>query len=180
MERPLLGEPLAVDLVNTRWRAAGRTVDFFDAPDGVTEWLTDHGIDGAPDPRVRAALTTARDALLGAFRHEPAADDLLTGILARATVVRSVANGLVERRTLFADDAWRPAWLAVDDYARILQDDGPGAIRRCGNDDCVLYFHDPTGRRRWCAMARCGNRAKARRHYERHQTTAAARSAATN
>ncbi|WP_245997945.1 CGNR zinc finger domain-containing protein [Nocardia pseudobrasiliensis] len=25
----------------------------------------------------------------------------------------------------------------------------------------------PSGRRRWCSMATCGNRAKARRHYDR-------------
>jgi predicted RNA-binding Zn ribbon-like protein len=31
----------------------------------------------------------------------------------------------------------------------------------------VLYFFDPTGRRRWCSMAGCGNRAKAKRHYAR-------------
>lgn len=170
MDRPLVGEPLAVDLVNTRWRTSTGVADLFDEPDGVTGWLTAHGIAALPDLRVRVALATARDALLGAFRCDPAADDQLNGILARATVARSVADGAVVRRPLFADDAWRPAWLAVDDYTRILQQDGRASVRRCGNADCVLYFHDPTGRRRWCVMARCGNRAKARRHYDRQQS----------
>ncbi len=43
---------------------------------------------------------------------------------------------------------------------------GPFAarIRECGADDCFLVFVDTSrpGRRRWCAMERCGNRQKAR------------------
>jgi predicted RNA-binding Zn ribbon-like protein len=37
------------------------------------------------------------------------------------------------------------------------------------NHDCILFFYDTlrSGRRQWCSMAGCGNRAKARRHYAR-------------
>jgi predicted RNA-binding Zn ribbon-like protein len=40
-------------------------------------------------------------------------------------------------------------------------------IRRCANEDCLWLFLDESksGTRRWCDMASCGNRAKARRHY---------------
>ena len=48
-------------------------------------------------------------------------------------------------------------------------------VRVCANPDCGLYFYDAsrTSRRRWCAMAVCGNRHKvasfARKHAgERH------------
>jgi predicted RNA-binding Zn ribbon-like protein len=42
-------------------------------------------------------------------------------------------------------------------------------FRICANDTCRWIFFDEsrTGRRRWCDMATCGNRAKARRHRER-------------
>lgn len=42
-------------------------------------------------------------------------------------------------------------------------------LRRCANDECLWLFLDATkgGTRRWCDMASCGNRAKARRHYRR-------------
>lgn len=35
-------------------------------------------------------------------------------------------------------------------------------VKRCGNPDCSMLFHDAsaTGRRRWCDMAVCGNRMK--------------------
>jgi predicted RNA-binding Zn ribbon-like protein len=41
------------------------------------------------------------------------------------------------------------------------------AIRACPGHDCGWLFLDPRGRRRWCTMAVCGNRAKARRHAAR-------------
>jgi predicted RNA-binding Zn ribbon-like protein len=43
-------------------------------------------------------------------------------------------------------------------------------VRRCGDSRCSRVFLDPTrnGRRRWCEMATCGNRAKAARFRERH------------
>ena len=47
---------------------------------------------------------------------------------------------------------------------------GPRApIRKCANPDCGLFFYDAsrTGKRRWCSMAVCGNRAKVAAHYRR-------------
>ena len=42
-------------------------------------------------------------------------------------------------------------------------------VRRCANPRCRRVFYDATknGRRRWCDMATCGNRAKAARHRAR-------------
>jgi SARP family transcriptional regulator, regulator of embCAB operon len=36
-------------------------------------------------------------------------------------------------------------------------------VRACAGPGCGWLFLDPTGRRRWCVMATCGNREKARR-----------------
>lgn len=44
------------------------------------------------------------------------------------------------------------------------------AVRSCGDERCGWLFLDPAGRRRWCEMAVCGNRAKARRYAQRHRT----------
>jgi predicted RNA-binding Zn ribbon-like protein len=42
-------------------------------------------------------------------------------------------------------------------------------VRRCANPDCLWLFIDESrmGTRRWCDMTSCGNRAKARRHYDK-------------
>lgn len=54
------------------------------------------------------------------------------------------------------------------DAIAVLEGD-PGALRRCGADNCDLLFRDEsrTQSRRWCSMQRCGNRAKVRAHRER-------------
>ena len=51
--------------------------------------------------------------------------------------------------------------------AALLADHPTAAVRRCGGTGCGWLFLDGTGRRRWCVMAICGNRAKARRRADR-------------
>lgn len=45
-------------------------------------------------------------------------------------------------------------------------------IRNCANPTCSLMFidHSRPGRRRWCSMERCGNRAKTARYRQRRRT----------
>jgi predicted RNA-binding Zn ribbon-like protein len=56
---------------------------------------------------------------------------------------------------------------AVRSAADLLLSDRQDRIRECS--ECGWLFFDSTrnGSRRWCMMSICGNRAKARRHYER-------------
>jgi predicted RNA-binding Zn ribbon-like protein len=50
----------------------------------------------------------------------------------------------------------------------------PERIRVCASETCQWVFYDTsrTGRRRWCDMATCGNRAKAARHRARAKESA--------
>jgi predicted RNA-binding Zn ribbon-like protein len=41
------------------------------------------------------------------------------------------------------------------------------SVRACPMPDCGWVFADPSGRRRWCSMAWCGNRSKVRAHAAR-------------
>jgi predicted RNA-binding Zn ribbon-like protein len=53
--------------------------------------------------------------------------------------------------------------------AELLVGDDLRRVRECDGERCTWLFLDHSrGRsRRWCSMASCGNRAKARRHYAR-------------
>jgi predicted RNA-binding Zn ribbon-like protein len=53
--------------------------------------------------------------------------------------------------------------------AQFLTTDAAGTVSACPSADCGWVFANPTGRRRWCRMALCGNRAKARRHAQRRR-----------
>ena len=46
-------------------------------------------------------------------------------------------------------------------------------VRQCAASDCSGFFIDTSKNhsRRWCDMTTCGNRAKARRHYEKKRTS---------
>lgn len=52
----------------------------------------------------------------------------------------------------------------------VVRGTDPARLRACAADDCVRWFVDTSkgGRRRWCSMSRCGNRAKVARYRRRH------------
>jgi predicted RNA-binding Zn ribbon-like protein len=48
-----------------------------------------------------------------------------------------------------------------------------GMVRECPSEDCGYLFRDTShGRRRWCDMKTCGNRAKVQRYRQRHKAVA--------
>lgn len=64
----------------------------------------------------------------------------------------------------------RVLWPVARSAAELLISDNVKYIKECpGDDGCGWLFVDTSRnyRRRWCDMEGCGNRAKARRHYER-------------
>lgn len=64
-------------------------------------------------------------------------------------------------------------WPVARSAAELLTSAEAGRIRECASEVCSWLFVDRsrTHRRRWCDMKTCGNRAKARRHYERRKRT---------
>ena len=60
-------------------------------------------------------------------------------------------------------------WPIARAAADLLLSDELVHLRMCASDECAWLFLDRTKnqRRRWCDMKTCGNRVKARRHYER-------------
>jgi predicted RNA-binding Zn ribbon-like protein len=63
----------------------------------------------------------------------------------------------------------RPLWPVASDAADLLTSTTIGPVRECAAPGCGWLFVDSTKNhsRRWCDMASCGNREKARRHYAR-------------
>jgi len=62
-------------------------------------------------------------------------------------------------------------WPIAQSAADLLISPKLGAVRECGAGDCAWLFLDESRNhsRRWCDMKVCGNRQKARRHYQRVQ-----------
>jgi predicted RNA-binding Zn ribbon-like protein len=60
-------------------------------------------------------------------------------------------------------------WPVVHDAAGLLTSEELDRVGQCDDDRCGWLFLDTSRNRsrRWCSMEDCGNRAKARRYYER-------------
>ena len=94
-------------------------------------------------------------------------------------LARSLAMGRIVPdengfRWAWADDKEaldRVLWPVVRSAADLLTSERLARVRECPGADgnCGWLFVDTTknARRRWCSMEACGNRAKARRHYQR-------------
>ena len=61
-----------------------------------------------------------------------------------------------------ADDLGLPLRLISHTAGQLLCSPDRTAIKACPGHDCGWLFIDRRGRRRWCSMATCGNRAKVR------------------
>ncbi|MFI6564576.1 CGNR zinc finger domain-containing protein [Streptomyces sp. NPDC050534] len=169
--RPLIGEPLALDLLNTRWNREGVTQDLLDDVDGLTVWLAANGLDGrfTADAATLRHTLEARDALKKAVDGSLAEGaDAVDAVLAHGRIRATLTAGGPGEVPEFSDPSWGPAWLAARGYLELLSA-APDRIRACAGHACVLHFYDTSrnGTRRWCSMAACGNRAKASRHYAR-------------
>ena len=182
----------AFDFLNTLELENGALVERLTSLDTAGTWLADAAV--VPDATAITALgrtaadreaallrlVTARTALRDvahAVAHEEAPPRLAIDEVNRALASR-------ERIELVAaDDGVRLGHSHVGDtiddvLARIaepiVREIGSGhddRIRICANDTCRWIFYDESraGRRRWCDMATCGNRAKAQRHRARQK-----------
>lgn len=182
---PLTGEHLAIDLVNTRPATEDGRADLLDTPERLAAWLalepalraeaggaTPTAADLAAVRAVREHVDAAVHALRHGNRPPKAALRGLTEAARAAPAVRELdwdgaAVTATPRRAgrLGVRLAARLAEAAAD----LLTDPAIGTLRKCEADDCVMVFLPAHPRRRWCSPARCGNRARVARYYQRHK-----------
>jgi len=173
--RPLLGEPLPLDLLNTQWIERGQLQDLLVTVAGVRTWLRSARIspDGIVPPaseEVRRALRHARQVIQAVAEQpsSPQALDAFNGLLAHGRRERMLTAAAPVDRVVMDSPEWTVPWLAADEYVDLLLT-RPDRIKRCVHPECVLWYLDTSrsGTRRWCSMSVCGNRIKATRHYQR-------------
>ena len=131
---------------------------------------------------VLAQAVTLREVIYRMFsaavhQYPPQADDL-------ATLNAALAQALPFLQIVPAAEGFTWEWLCSDEAldrmlgpvvrsaAELLTSSELEVVRECMAPDCGWLFMDRSHKRnrRWCDMKVCGNRAKARRHYERKKT----------
>jgi len=147
-------------------RAAGMRRRAIQQPAGAAAALVDAR-------RVRSALRTLAERGLQSGKARADALDEINRIHGRSAGTRRVearADGSYARTFVTVGDAFAGLMIAVVDSAADSLIAGELArVHRCSDPRCPHVFIDTTknGRRRWCDMATCGNRAKAARHRRR-------------
>ena len=141
-------------------------------PAALGAWLKRAGLETSDVPVTPAVLRRAlrlRESIARAVAavhagRLPDGDD----VAAINAAARRAAHVALDARTLRAVTASRDrAGAALGAVARdaielLTREDERERLRTCGLDSCASLFLTPAGRRerRWCSMARCGNRAK--------------------
>lgn len=195
-----IGNALCLDFVNTlTWRGTPWPHDYLRGYGDLVDWSRRAGIlneteaaelskkAGKDRRRAEAVLSAARalrEAVHGLTAsiargksHDPKDAATLNRVLARAPQRRGVAKGehgfvwrLSERPRALDAMLWPIAQSAGD----TLVEAEARRLKKCASEACGWIFLDTTrgNRRRWCDMADCGNRVKARRHYLKSRTPA--------
>ena len=194
----LLGGALCLDFANTVGdHKSGEPSEHLASYADLVAWsqhagiLTNHAAqemlgDAAQHPTIannvfqralvlREAIYRLLTAIVEGQAHKPADLDLLNGAL---------ADGLVHSRIIATKEGFqwdwtdeksldRMVWLIARSAADLLTSEDLDRVRQCGDEECGWLFLDATKNRsrRWCDMNDCGNRAKARRYYERVHST---------
>lgn len=195
-----LGGHPALDFTNTvSWARAGLTEERFDSYDKLIQWSREAKLPVDPRGLARhasahpgtAARVVAEARIIRAETHElfhaRAAGEELPGPLLERFNRRLRASLadlclLQERHAKGSRTVFRPRnaraleaplhWVLWE-AATLLASNEP--IKQCANPDCGWLYLDRSrrGNRRWCDMAVCGARDKARRYYRRRRLAAA-------
>lgn len=195
----LTGGRPALDFVNTLEGRATEPRDRLSTYGDLLSWARQEGLlDEGPADELRqeaearageadralAAARTLREALYEIFsamaaEGSPAAEavarlnDALPEAM-KAFRLAAAEPGVEWRWTLAGEALERILALVVRDAAELLTSPEVRRVRQCQSETCAWLFLDQSRNRsrRWCDMKVCGNRAKARRHYERSKTGA--------
>ncbi|MFI5896656.1 CGNR zinc finger domain-containing protein [Actinoplanes sp. NPDC051513] len=154
-------------LLNSSPVIAGTPADELADEESARRWLRAHKIPARAEDA--AVLRAGRDLLQAVVRGDlppRALSPLLDGVVSRPSITPEGLDWTVDlhgARAVLVD-----AVIAWDDLRRHR----PGRLRACANDECALFLIDrsKSNSARWCSMATCGNKLKARRHYHRART----------
>lgn len=161
-------EPFLLALLNSTPVVNGTPADDLADTDRALAWLASVGGLGT-EAELRHVLE-ARQLLQAVVRGEQP-PDALAPALRDVTAFPAISNSVITW-TLSVPPERELTVRAILTWDALAKN-SPGRLRPCANDECRLFLidHSKANAARWCSMAVCGNRMKARRHYQRTRNT---------
>jgi len=150
--------------------------ELLDAPEALSQWLTEAGYAGPPVTPTADDLQAARK-LRNALRvalldgDTNAVADLVDAWLEPALVRICVDRETLSTQPVPAERTSRCALVPVALDALDVARNHAGRVRECASERCPALFLDLSRNRsrRWCSMELCGSREKARAYYRRRR-----------
>jgi predicted RNA-binding Zn ribbon-like protein len=183
----LTGEPLALDLLNTRAKTTDGEVDALDSRELFDRWLAAErprmtsayeGMGDSSRARVRAFREHVRAAVEVARRSAAPDDAAIEAIndAARAAPVCTILvpseTGVVAVKHRGGGELDRLLAELAESAVELIASPDVRKVRECEGPQCRMLFLPAHPRRRWCSPALCGNRARVARYYQRHKGSA--------
>lgn len=193
-----LGLELSLDFSNTvDWRNSDKRDDGLKAFDDLVTWSVKKGI--VPRDDAQRILRKAKDEhsgesalkkatqlretiyrIFSAVAHDEHPEETDIRDLNRFLSQHGGSSGIIRTGE---DYGWgwqtdegadgRILWPIAKSAADLLTSDQLGRVRECANEEegCGWVFLDDTrnGKKKWCSTTGCGNRAKVRAWYDRHE-----------
>lgn len=174
---PLDGEPLVLDLLNTRVLEGGTPHELLNGTGDLRAWVTRHPAE-LPEPHAPACVPevvrlreAAREVLVAVRQgSQPPSGALATinGFAAArpATAFLDVTSGRVQKKVVRQGSPEEQLVAALADAViTFLSSPAAPTVRDCAAPGCVLLFLPSHPARRWCSSRTCGNRVRVARHY---------------
>lgn len=161
-------EELLLAVLNSAPVLDGRPTDALKG-EGAAEWVGALGGRGTSEERDQ--LRRVRDALHRLIRGESSDVSGLATVLDQARLRPAVSPTGVSWELEAAPDGELAARVVLA-WSRVTTE-LPRRLRPCANEECNLFLidHSRPGTARWCSMATCGNRMKARTHARKRHST---------
>lgn len=177
----------ALDFLNTLEFDRGEPNDTLATAGDALAWLHEHGLvhhevlhnatDADALGRVRRTRAALRELADATYEKRPPSSSAIAEVnrVLKANEVLEIVladDGLRLNHRHAADPLDDALGRLAEPIVREIADGQPDRLRACADRGCRWIFFDGsrTGRRRWCDMATCGNRAKAERHRARIRT----------
>ncbi|MCK1795784.1 CGNR zinc finger domain-containing protein [Streptomyces sp. XM4193] len=159
-------EELLLAVLNSSPVVDGRPTDLLHGPEAANR---SRALGGCGSEQERDRLRQVRDTLQRLIREDSTETDGLVPALEHAGLRPSVSVGGVAWELAAPPDDELAARVVLA-WSRVITE-LPGRLRACANEECNLYLvdHSRPGTARWCSMAVCGNRMKARTHARRRR-----------
>jgi hypothetical protein len=157
-------EALLLDLLNTTPVVDGGRRDLLADGEAGRRWLAAHGqVASAEELSAVVAARSALQSVIGGTGAPASLARWIDGVHCDAALV---GDGLAWTLDLPKGRSAAARAVLTWDSLRV---NSPGRLRPCANQECRLFLidHSKSNSARWCSMALCGNRMKARRHYQR-------------